>query len=73
MVKGAENDLYLKLRGRFEKLTSKQSFISKVLQLWETDGIESAMELYYSKNHNQTLENSISDAELLNNFDKLIL
>lgn len=63
MVKGDENELYLKLKGRFDKLTSKQSFISKVLQIWETNGIESAMKLYYSKNIEQPTNNSSSDSE----------
>ena len=58
MVKGDSNDLYLKLRYRFYKLTNKQSFISKVLDTWETDGIESAMELYYSKNTDLSTDNS---------------
>ena len=49
MVKGSENLLYLKLRGRFEKLSLKQTFVSKVLQTWENEGIERAMELYYKK------------------------
>ena len=54
MVKGADNNLYLKLKSRFEKLTSKQSFISKVLNVWETNGIEVAIDLFYSKNSPKT-------------------
>jgi hypothetical protein len=50
MVKGSENLLYLKLKERFEKLSLKQTFVSKVLQTWENEGIERAMELYYEKN-----------------------
>ena len=63
MVKGNDNELYLKLKARFEKLTSRQSFISKVLHIWETNGIESAMELYYAKNGVQTTNNSNGDIE----------
>ena len=56
MVKGGDNELYLKLRYRFCKLTNKQSFISKVLNAWEAEGIESAMELYYSEKFEITEE-----------------
>jgi hypothetical protein len=73
MVKGSENLLYLKLKERFEKLSLKQTFVSKVLQTWENEGIERAMELYYSKNINNNLDNSNTDFELSNDFDKLIL
>jgi RNA-directed DNA polymerase len=58
MVKGEENALYMKLRERFDKLISKQSFMTKVLNTWEANGIESAMELYYSKNKAVSNENS---------------
>lgn len=63
MVKGDGNELYIKLRDRFNKLTNKESFISKVLTIWETNGIESAMELYYSKNGEHPKNNSIADIE----------
>lgn len=49
MVKGGENELYLKLRERYNKLTVKYSFIEKVIHIWENNGIEAAMDLYYSK------------------------
>lgn len=57
MVKGEENDMYLKLRERFDKLISKQPFITKVLNTWEAKGIESAMDLYYSTNKNASTDN----------------
>jgi len=63
MVKGAENALYLKLKHRFDKLTVRQSFISKVLHIWETKGIESAMELYYAKNGEQATNTSNGEIE----------
>ena len=47
MVKGPENQLYLKLKGRFEVLTSKGESISGILEIWEREGIEKAMESYY--------------------------
>lgn len=58
MVKGEENDLYMKLRERFGRLINKQSFMTKVLNTWEANGIESAMELYYSKNTELSTDNS---------------
>lgn len=60
MVNGGDNELYLKLRYRFSKLTNKQSFISKVLNSWEADGINKAMEIYYSENLN-SLNHIIDD------------
>lgn len=58
MVKGVENDLYMKLRERFDRLTFKESFMTKVLNTWEANGIESAMKLYYSKNAGLSNDNS---------------
>lgn len=78
MVKGAENELYLKLRGRFDKLTLKQSFMSKVLSSWEENGIENAMDLYYSKYavqdvaDNNSFDNSDSESIDLN-LDNILL
>lgn len=46
MIKGEENDLYLKLRERFDVLTSKSDPINAILDIWEKEGIEEAMELY---------------------------
>lgn len=48
MVKGEDNALYISLRKRFDALSGKQSIIGRVLQEWEANGIESAMELYYT-------------------------
>ena len=58
MVKGDSNDLYLKLKMRFDRLTSKQSFITTILNTWEADGIDCAMKLYYSKNKKLSTDNS---------------
>jgi hypothetical protein len=58
MVKGAENGMYLKLRERFDRLIKKQSFMTKVLNTWETNGIESAMELYYSTKAELSIDNT---------------
>jgi len=50
MVKGADNELYLKLKGRFEKLTGYFEPINKIVNVWEKEGIEAAMKLFYKKN-----------------------
>ena len=47
MVKGAENELYVKLRGRLDNLIGYQDPINRVLTIWETEGIEQAMSIYY--------------------------
>lgn len=47
MVKGAENELYLKLKSRFEKLIDYKDPINRLLDVWETNGIEQAMNIYY--------------------------
>ena len=48
MVKGSENSTYLKLKERFERLVSKtkSNFVTAILDVWEKDGIEKAMEFY---------------------------
>jgi hypothetical protein len=47
MVKGSENETYLKLKGRFDKLMEYMGPITTIIDEWETNGIENAMELYY--------------------------
>jgi hypothetical protein len=47
MVKGADNELYLKLKNRFEKLIDYKDPINRLLDVWETNGIEQAMNIYY--------------------------
>ncbi|MFZ4412021.1 MAG: reverse transcriptase domain-containing protein [Bacteroidales bacterium] len=47
MVKGAENQQYLKLKGRFDVLSSNVNSISNILEIWEREGIEKAIESYY--------------------------
>ena len=49
MVKGYENPTYLKLNDRFEKLVAQihsGGFITSILNVWEKEGIEKAMEVY---------------------------
>jgi RNA-directed DNA polymerase len=47
MVKGADNELYLKLKGRFDILLGYTDPINQVLNVWENDGIKQAMDVYY--------------------------
>jgi retron-type reverse transcriptase len=47
MVKGADNELYLKLKGRFDILLGYTDPINQVLNIWENEGINQAMEVYY--------------------------
>jgi hypothetical protein len=68
MVKGAENELYLKLRDRYNKLTNGYTFIEKVLNIWKNVGVEKAIDLYYSENPNSP-NHKIDDI----NFDDLFL
>ncbi len=51
MVKGADNELYLKLKNRLEKLIGKIS-IDLLLNIWENQGINNAMSVYYQENIN---------------------
>jgi hypothetical protein len=50
MVKGPDNELYLKLKVRFDKLCVLVSPLSSILDVWENEGIEKAMEVYSEKN-----------------------
>ena len=50
MVKGPEDSTFKGLRERFEKLAGINNPINAVLDIWESEGIEKAMELYYKEN-----------------------
>jgi hypothetical protein len=47
MVKGADDSTYFKLKRRFDRLVNSNGNIKLILDLWEKDGIEAAMEKYY--------------------------
>ena len=47
MVKGVENELYLKLKDRLSILIGYTEPINQILDVWEIEGIEKAMEVYY--------------------------
>ncbi|HLO55535.1 MAG TPA: reverse transcriptase domain-containing protein [Saprospiraceae bacterium] len=53
MVKGYNNPLYIKLKERYEQLMSQN--IDDILDVWEKEGIEKAMVLYYQNNKPKVL------------------
>ena len=62
MIKGKDNALYLKLKNRFDKLFANENPIEQILRIWEKEGIEKAMELYYQpKIENQSNQIISSD------------
>jgi retron-type reverse transcriptase len=50
MVKGSDNDLYLKLMGRFDSVSGKFNSIEKLLNIWEERGIDEAMNYFFKEN-----------------------
>ncbi|MFB9862461.1 reverse transcriptase domain-containing protein [Rufibacter immobilis] len=66
MVKGSGNAMYSKLKCRFALLIDKAGSIehddnpvTQILDVWEKEGIEKAMELYYKGESNIDLDNNI--------------
>ncbi len=47
MVKGADNEMHLKLKSRFDVLAGYTDPINQVLSVWENEGINKAMDVYY--------------------------
>ncbi len=47
MVKGDKDSTYVKLRERFDKLSDQKDPINEILDIWENEGIETAMQKYY--------------------------
>jgi RNA-directed DNA polymerase len=58
MVRGSKDDCYLNLSRRFLALQSQENSIAEVIKKWEDEGIEAAMNFYYSKvsSNNVTVE-----------------
>ena len=50
MVKGVDNELYLKLNGRFDALSGTINPLEELLNIWENKGIDVAMNHYYKVN-----------------------
>lgn len=66
MVKGADNALYKKLRYRFDRLLSKNNKFDEILNIWEKEGIEKAMELYYQpkiENQSNEINSDVEDTK----------
>ncbi len=49
MVKGEDNELFLQLKSRFDNLTGQFDPINRLIDVWEKEGIEKAMEVYFQK------------------------
>jgi retron-type reverse transcriptase len=47
MVKGEENEGYLKLKSRFDLLLGFENPINQILDIWDLYGIDQAMKFYY--------------------------
>lgn len=60
MVKGKEDSTYAKLYNRFIQLSAPQSDLVKVLSIWETQGIEKAME-FFAPSKNKENETNTED------------
>lgn len=70
MVKGENDGTYLKLKERFENLIVGTSSINSksvnlILDIWEKEGIEKAMEVYYTTKPNKAETKMVAS----NNFD----
>jgi Reverse transcriptase (RNA-dependent DNA polymerase). len=61
MVKGIDNPTYVKLQKRMDKLISKKESISSILDVWEKEGMDKAMDTYYSKEGSTPSLNKMSD------------
>lgn len=48
MVKGENNEMYLKLKERFDFLISNSLSVRRILDIWEHEGIEKAMKSFYN-------------------------
>ena len=69
MVKGEENDLYLKLKSRLDALVGRTDPLNSIIDIWEKDGIEKAMEIFYSSNtsgKNRSIKD-LNDADMVVN------
>ena len=48
MVKGEKDGTYQKLKARFDKLAGSIDPVNEVLEIWEKEGIDKAMEVFYT-------------------------
>ncbi|MCO6497695.1 MAG: RNA-directed DNA polymerase [Chitinophagaceae bacterium] len=67
MVKGENGNTYPQLKKRFDKLVEKTNPLNQILNIWEQEGIEKAMNEYYKKDaqdstgHTESNDISIGD------------
>jgi len=47
MVKGVDDGTYEKLKERFDVLNGYEDPVNQILNVWETEGIDKAMDIYY--------------------------
>lgn len=74
MVKGDKDGTYLKLKERFDALYGKISPINSILDIWENEGIDKAMEVFYLQNPNKSAGEVATNKQLDNVFnDQFIL
>ena len=74
MVKGDKDGTYFKLKERFDTLYGKISPINSILDIWENEGIDKAMEVFYLQNPNKSAGQVATNKQLDNVFnDQFIL
>jgi RNA-directed DNA polymerase len=69
MVKGDKDGTYLKLKERFDALHIKTSPFNSILDIWENEGIEKAMEIFYAQNPNKYSNEVATNKQLDNVFN----
>ena len=69
MVKGDNDGTYLKLKDRFDALYGKISPINSILDVWENEGIDKAMEVFYLQNPNKYSVEVATNEQLDNVFN----
>jgi hypothetical protein len=69
MVKGDKDETYLKLKERFDTLYGKISPINSILDIWENEGIDKAMEVFYLQNPNKSSSEVANNKQLDNVFN----
>jgi RNA-directed DNA polymerase len=64
MIKGEKDGTYIKLKERFNKLIDSKSSILEILDIWEKEGIEKAMSIYYSQKTTSFVNEGRTNKEL---------
>ena len=61
MVKGDHDSTFMKLNARLALLVNSNDDMKEILDLWENDGIEAAMDKYYQRDNKISMRASDSD------------